>query len=586
MINVYGVTTQNVNDMEGVIADPLKGVAPSMGAIGTTVLQQGLLGAGSTGESIDQFQLLRELQQEPEGFWAGLNTRYGGLFVGDKTRQGEPITKEQWAESEFYREGLEYREGMTDIAADILARRRDMEDFRNGVLQRATGLQTGAFYAGMLVTSMADAKTVPATLAGLGAVKVGAAGYGAVRAGMASGSIAAARTGAIVSSKAAMGTKRAIAAEAVIGTIPVAATGFAAARDLQTEYTLEDAAIDTVASAVVAVGLNTAFKGLGKMWLSWRTPDDMEAVAKLVDAQMRAGDAVNIEGAVQTIMASKEIPLSTVPKSERVPTVTKVGNKFEARVKGEDGLMSVAVGRGKTEAEATADLLEQYQTARAGENYDNTMPPEYWEAQVRWQEARDNYEGFNTEEAVRIELEQQGIDIDAARVKIAEMRRELDELRKTRGEGKVKKAEQRLEREQENLRAKVQEVSGRVAGYDKSLKAQVDALGKMVTEMQVANNKKQLSAYVAKETDPDISVTNGDGVVAAVKSPEVMPKVQPDKAAGATGPAPDRKRIEQRLLSDNIPDDVKARIKSELDAIDDLRNMSDNLEAFMRCKGY
>lgn len=72
-------------------------------------------------------------------------------YYNKEINDGKPLSKEDWKNSEYYRDGLEYYDGMTDTSANILARRHDTDALSSFVRERSSYGQAlyGFFFGGI-----------------------------------------------------------------------------------------------------------------------------------------------------------------------------------------------------------------------------------------------------------------------------------------------------------------------------------------------------------------------------------------------------------------------------------------------------
>ena len=119
-------------------------------------------------------------------FWGGGNpydpiTQYDQYREHQAKRRDVPVmAQDAWKQSRYYREGMEYRDDMTEVRARYMAEAYDKRRYRDSLIQRSPdGLRNVAGFVGQLIGNVPDpVNFIPLGLAGKGgsmAVRVGAA---------------------------------------------------------------------------------------------------------------------------------------------------------------------------------------------------------------------------------------------------------------------------------------------------------------------------------------------------------------------------------------------------------------------------
>jgi len=119
-------------------------------------------------------------------FWGGGNpydpiTQYDQYRAHQAKRRNLPVMgKEEWEASKFYRPGMEYRDDMTGVRAEYMAKAFDQRRYRDSLIQRSPdGIRNVAGFVGQLIGNVPDPiNFIPLGLAGKGGTmgaRVGAA---------------------------------------------------------------------------------------------------------------------------------------------------------------------------------------------------------------------------------------------------------------------------------------------------------------------------------------------------------------------------------------------------------------------------
>lgn len=129
---------------------------------------------------VDEDQIARAEKEEygisKSHFWGGGNpyhpiTQYSQYRGFQAKRKSIPLmSKEEWETSEFYRQGMEFRDDMTTVRARYMAEAYDKRRYRDSLIQRSPdGLRNVAGFVGQLIGNVPDPiNFIPMGLAGKG----------------------------------------------------------------------------------------------------------------------------------------------------------------------------------------------------------------------------------------------------------------------------------------------------------------------------------------------------------------------------------------------------------------------------------
>ena len=305
---------------------------------------------------------------------------FGSLEENTREQPGKSISEEEWkADKRFFREGLQYRPGMTTLAAEILANRHDRQLERDFILQQSSGLAQGStMVVGMLAGGIADAKNVAVTAAVaaatpliVGGTTVGGpvGGGGGAVASVGVGAVAGttrllARVGTALTRTNSAGLQvlrqsrsarlAAVLGESTVSVIPQAATGIQNAPLTQEKYNFEDAAVDFVASAGLGAGFYAGGEALRYLWKGKANYNDMVDTGNLALRQLQSGEKVDVQPIVNAQLAD------FVPEFFP-PTIRRVNGAWQASYGEAEGVMDGAIKvRAATPEAARAEAESLY----------------------------------------------------------------------------------------------------------------------------------------------------------------------------------------------------------------------------------
>jgi hypothetical protein len=218
-------------------------------------------------------------------------------------REGEPISKEAWKESDHFREGLEYYDGMTTSSAEFLATRKDEEEARADVISRATGWQSAAG----ILSSFGAGVFEPLNL-GVGLVTFGAGTALSRLASVGKNVKNLARYGKYVPA-ATKGAAEGVAAAGIIE-----AATYNARQDLQSDYDVYDSLFNFGTSLILGAGLN-----VGGTFIS----------EKINAREFRRREA-KLDGVVQQVVSGRRVDTSVIDDVLDIDDVKFVRNVIES----------------------------------------------------------------------------------------------------------------------------------------------------------------------------------------------------------------------------------------------------------------
>lgn len=584
-------------------------------------LVEGFTGAGSGRANVDALLIGRDTGEEQNifGYGIGAAIYYTGNFIenilgeGESAYERQPLTKEEWLESQFYRPDLEYKEGLTNQSARVMANVYDREQKKNFILSQASGWQTAGFYSSSILGSLPDPKSLLMGGVAAGAVRVGGGVYTGARAAFGSGAVGSATKlamageaslatsvvgasivrGNIAARNAINGfktTKKSIAAEAALGTAIMAGTGFEAEKVLGREYGIEDVAVDFLASIGMSVGLHVIGGYIGKAWLKTSSANDIDVLSGIVEQQIATGKKVDVIPAVEAQMAERYIPLSNLAPNNRTPDVVQVGRKkqYEATYKNEQGIYAVVKGKGATPEEAIADLERIYQSGEvAAGQYNTVYTPEYYQEALRVQELNDQVSLFDIDRQISDEFKlETGETLSEAQKRIAELEQDVQNIIETRGVKKGNRATAKLEKEIKKFddakALATRKVNNRYSGLKKAQRDSQQALMQMQRDLAAPNFvgwvNKQLSDNPADNAAGLEGLSPQKYVDAANQVDEGSPEIASAKNNGEI------EALKTIAQDENIPVSLKNIIDNQVKEVETSKKVYQVYQSFLLCK--
>lgn len=166
-----------------------------------------------------------------------------------QTQRGkEPLTEDEWKESEFFRSGLTYFDGMTAPAARTLAEIEDDRENRALIISKSEGLQKGLGFVGAFGLGLFEPKNFASGV--VASLFTGGVGQ------------TIPTFGKIVNMSSKVGKYKGLAAKgAVEGGLAAALvepSNIESSKIVQGDYTLADSLLNFALSSVLGAGLNVA----------------------------------------------------------------------------------------------------------------------------------------------------------------------------------------------------------------------------------------------------------------------------------------------------------------------------------------
>lgn len=600
------------------------------GVVQGAVTEEIFQGPASTMQAIDAYLIERETGQAPSGFIGRVLSstfgRAGAFFLGeaDTGVQGDLLTEEEFKQSEFFREGLDYLPGETTVSARIRAANYDREQYNSTVLSRSSNAQ----YAGAFVTTLPLGIAEPQSLA-LGIATTGASSaiaplYAAGRAALSAGALrtagAALQVGAYRTAGTALATEAAVAARTALATTAVsrggqiaiiageatAATGLQVAGGVQLanltadQYTVEDAFIELAASVLISSGIHVGASHIGRLWERNASDLNREQLSRIFTEQVIKNEPIDVQPLAQMqLAASRPLGLTTLTEAElaETPRVTKSGNEYFAEYSVERGIFTGVKGRGATPEEAIEALREFYNAPDVETLFGSPLPEAYRDLSATRNRLVALLEDFDPEaESLRIARDR-GQDLSETDVLVNERSAAVDELSVRRREAEELRlsddpltvpARRAAEKEVRRLENRVGEITNRVRQtvpldeglvLRKSLEEDVARIEKEMVRMQIESVTPRFSEWVKRQTGPSSERPSLDP---ALRQPDRS--VEPPKARAEPKAASEaRKEIEDVLADETLDDQTRKFITDELDEIDALRQDVDHARKFVNC---
>lgn len=252
--------------------------------------------------------------------------------IRKQERRGVAISEDDWKQSDSYREGLQWYEGLTSESAATLARLEDDRNERSIVMERASGLQSGLGFGTSFVAGIFE----PKNLASGVAASLVTAGAGSVIPSL----------GRMIATTTVRGAAARGAVEGVVAAAAVEPSNLESSKIVQGDYTLADSLMNFTLSTVLGAGIGAGAKKLelrgavdvaGEVPRGYR-PESAElgikefdtALAQAVEGQQIDVAAVReIEVAQRARQAEKELPEVEAKLQESYEKLTPVTERPE-----------------------------------------------------------------------------------------------------------------------------------------------------------------------------------------------------------------------------------------------------------------
>lgn len=590
---------------EGLEPSPVARMGVGTGAVMGAGIGEGFTGATSLAANINAYLVERDTGRQQNMLSWGLGAAVFNtgnfvetLFGGGETEEDRmPLSKEEWQESEFYREGLEYKPGLTVRSARILQQTRDTEERNAYIMEQASGWQKGGFFVSAIAGSLADAKNWAVGGASAGVVRGGYAAFSGVRAVSQSRAVGLA-TKAVVARQAATGgftgyktTKKGLVAEAALGAGIAGGLGFEAERVLGREYGVGDVVLDFLVGGIISVSIKSLGDAAGRMYLKHASADDINALHGVMNAQTTNGEVTNVTPLMQAQLAERYIPFSTLSPDSRVPEVSRIGRKkqYTAKYKGEAGMYSGVTGRGKTPEEAIADLESIYRSGEVGDQKFNTVYDEdYFKDALSVQEMKDRLALFDIDaERDRAFLNIYGESLDAAESRISTLEEKLVAAGETQKKGQISKAKKELDAEEKKFEEAVAAANADVDSRYSAIKEQHRAARDALVEKQKQLTAPLLERWTRQQLSPDprskVAGVDNENANTQAYVDEANQAANGDPAEAAAKDAGEIAALESMAQSESVPAEFRELIKGQMETMAVAKKLPEAYRNYMAC---
>lgn len=574
---------------------------------------------GSFSEDFDAYNVRRSKGEETTFFQDAANFVISP-FIDDRqepTRE-DPLTKERYERSEYFREQLPFEEGLTPTAAKIRARRLDNEQRRQQIFEQSGTIGRSAYIASSLSGAIGDVKNVAAGVATGGAlagVGVSRKAFKAAEAAMMSRSaltLAGAKiarqtfqtAGAARKTRGGLATAGGLAAEATVSSLPAVISGMQNQPDLASEYGVSDALLDIAASAMFSVGLNAVTRGTGTLYNRVAHIREKRAAAEVLQAQIAAGEKIDIDPVMEAQMASKIQEFTTV-NVDSTPTIRQRSDgTFEARFDGDEGVMQGVRAEGQTFEEAVGNLRGKFTDNLTAAAAEVGVEPDRLSLLRDHTELREQLRSFDAEKQFRQIAEEKGLPVAQFRelqnkIGKAEQRLEKAETQLQRRPSstdrrtEVANARQNLDnlrtQAEELRRTELSEADIEVANRRKALSDQLENVKSAVKEIQGKAARRNFEEFARRQTqEVTPRSARNDRLVEQIDEQQIDADAarapDPDAELNPSAAQASRAELESRLESDLVPEESKVEIRNSLKSIDDTRRRADSLRQYLVCK--
>lgn len=595
---------------------------PTLGQQITTGFKAGFDAPGSFSEDFDAATVNEELGRELTIFQSAASS-IASPFA-DEPSEGQPLSKEDYQNSTFFREELPYEDGLTTTAAQIRARRHDAERERSFIMEQSSIPGKAVFFASSLSGAIGDIKNLTAGVGAAFATGGIATAVPAIRAAAAStnlvgrGAAVAGRTAPIAARAAPAAGQAAstaqsvgrVAAEATLATLPAVISGVQNQPTLASQYELSDAFVDMSASVLLSVGIS-AVTGRAVTFYNNRSGlGEKRAVTELMAHQLAAAEKIDLRPLTDAQMAREVEPFTTVNPRQDKPTVippTRGDDQFTASFSRDEGVMSGVVAKGASPDEAVANLRSLYlnRVAEAAEQVG--LAPERLRQIARAQQSMDRAQTFNIRERELEIAREQGLDVEPIiqaqeQVRIAEenlatAQSALDSRPASAGR---QQAFDTANRKAQTARETLQNRRAEILGEDIPARARQDQVEARNVAQREFDAVRDLQTREAGEAFRDFARRQTDNSVAGIKSrssDSMADDIDLDRVATEAEGAPrpgeqtvtpgqSGKRLQDLLEQEGTPDETKRFIREVLDEeVNARQNRAASLRSLKSCKG-
>lgn len=522
--------------------------SPSLGQSISAGISEGLDAPGSAAQDLIAIKIAEETGRGSDigviqRFSQGLNVVLGGLLEPEDTNTGSgvPLTREAWENSSFFREGLEYLEGETELSARLRANLWDRKLERDFIYEKTGTVGAGAFIGGSFAGAMIDAKNlaVSGAVAAAFPLAAGAVGAGlALRTAKSSVQAARARAGfssGVNSLRASWAARTAtVSGEAAVSTVPSVVTGLQNSELVGQEYTASDAALDLFASVGLSVAFQNVGEAVGQAWKRYAGFREASAVGDLAFAQVSSGEKVDV-GPIVAREVSEFTPVFSGESPDAGIRMSQVRTKegkttWEARLSDPSGerlgeLLASGTNKKSVAEKARGEFLSQ--SVKVAE--DIGVSGEELAQLKRAVRLSEEVRSFNKAKEVE--------KIVSKSEKVKSLKQGIKDLEDSLL-GKTPEAKEKVGQLLKVERARLREFEAEVQGQAldsvnqrlSQLRAAKIEAEKSVRETQRSVAQKQLSDYAKRQLEPDLESRaarsfDPNAVVAeADRLPEEYPK--------------------------------------------------------------
>lgn len=611
--NSAGVRRNVVTDVE-----KARSYNPNFAEVLGAGFEAGLEAPGSFIEDRQAVQIARSRGEETGPILDAV-----GFFTGvgsPEEEKEEPLTREQYENSEFFREDVPFEEDMTPTQARLQATIKAREERRNFILGQAGGFEKAAGFASTLAGSMVDAKnlivgtTVGVATAGTIPLAVGAArvaqsvGRGSTAALKSTRNLkrvagVAPKSFSTLSFKAKTGV---VAGEAALSTVPSIATGLNNEELTLSNYDVSDAFVDLAASTVFSVGLHAATRGAAQVFERIATPRDREAVVSVIESQIRNDEPVNAQPLIENINAENTPQYSTVDFNTEVPAVRRVEDGFEAEFVADSGVKRGTVGRGDTPDSAIENLRTQYRQPALNNDFvvANARPSLENITKIA-SDADRVVQSFDENAAVLQLAEARGAKTDVLKNRIQKVEQERAEVAEaqrtlaiapdnTERKRAVTNAKNRLSRVKRQLeKVKNEQYRGDLERAQVQLeeaRQRRNIAQDIAKELQLRPARSELQDFIRKQVPSENDTAEEMAARARDPFTRSLDLDGAERIVVEAGDLPDstqaRQQIETLIESDGTFDaELKNEIQDELADVDQARTRAQLLKNYKACKG-
>jgi hypothetical protein len=573
---------------------------PTTGQVLGAAAEEALSGTGTLAQDIDAAKIDYELADSGYGPVSLYQRAFG------ERSESRLLTDDEYKKSSFFRDGLKHEPGLNTEIARIRAESYDEKKERDFVLSRATGGQKALAFGAGLLTGVIEPKNLTvgimasaATLNPLTGLAVGGARYKAMQM-----SIGKYKSAAVVG-----------ATEGLAGSLLTEPSARESSKTLQQDYTMMDTLLN--------VGLGVVLGGTIESGVAYvhsrkagKLPPTIESASietrgKALDmatSQLTEGRPVNVDiihesGKIADAPSFSTIPREELEKSLDISNVKETKKGYEIRLDDELGLISGAVGQGKTPEESVANLRAQYGLAAAinkDDAFDANIANTTAKNTKRIEEIDARLAELKNPETSKKIFDAELDRLEFPRERLANMRQSLQEVQQERASLREKlaadtttdRAYRDFDLETDSLvLSKKSEIQSFIMENDKGKIARASQLiqeDKKILQAQ----KKSLQQKVYSDRTPENFSKTYDDFVQSAKSPENFGAIDVEASKEielSNKQIPPAKLDETTMYDQDIADmESSIREMQELGLLDadELQHLDDINNALKEVSGY